>query len=179
MEFEISRPSALLFMCCHFRLRRHQVYKPVLMNFSQAINALANLNFSTAIFAPGWTFEHFRGGTDRSDHAQGAPQAGRLVEQTMWEGAKLSEDLQCDCTKGMQQHKLDFQNHPIVRHAQEFPAGSGTYFETDFKRAFSVGRQSEQAVCTPFSLPLCHPFGTPEQSSQIPERSSHATQTLM
>lgn len=134
------------------------------MHFPQAINALANLNFSTAIFAPGWTFEHFQG-TDRSDHAREAPQAGRLVEQTMWEGAKLSDDLQCDCTNGIQQHKLNFQNHPIVRHAQEFPAGSTSYFETDFNRAFTAGRPSEQAVCTLFLSPLWHPLRTPEKSS--------------
>jgi len=149
------------------------------MDSSQAINALANLNFSTAIFAPGWTFEHFRGGPDRTEHARQAPQAGRLVEQTMWEGAKLSKDLQCDCTKGIQQHKLDFQNHPIVRHAQEFPAGSATYFEIDFNRAFTVGRGSEQAVCILSLSPWWYPFRTPEKSSQIPNRSSHATQTLM
>lgn len=120
------------------------------MDSLQAINALANLNFSTAIFAPGWTFEHFRRGTERSDHAGEAPQAGRLMEQTMWEGAKLSKGLQCDCTKGIQQHKLDFQNHPIVQHARKYPAGSATYFETDFNRAFTTRRRSEQAVCTHF-----------------------------
>lgn len=136
------------------------------MNPSQAINALANLNFSTAIFAPGWTFEHFRGGTDRSDHVGEAPQAGRLAEQTMWEGAKLPENLQCDCTKGIQQHKLDFQNHPIVRHAREYPAGSATYLETDFNRAFTTGRRPEKAVCTSFLSLLNYPFGTPERGSK-------------
>lgn len=118
------------------------------MNLSQAVNALANLNFSTAIFAPGWTFEHFREGTVQSDHARKAPQAGRLVEQTMWEGAKLPTNLQCNCTKGIEQHRLYFQNHPIVRHAREYPAGSATYFETDFNRAFTTGRPSEETVRT-------------------------------
>ena len=149
-----------------------------MLNLSQAINALANLNFATAIFAPGWTFEHFRAGLDQSDRAREASQAGRRIEQTMWEGAKLPDNLQCDCTKRIQQHKLYFQNHPIVRHAREYPAGSATYFETDFTRAFAIGRRSEERVCA--LLIITVPFNRhPTANSQIPDLAFHATQLLI
>ncbi|KAI9877757.1 MAG: hypothetical protein M1830_002922 [Pleopsidium flavum] len=102
-----------------------------------AVNTLANFNFSTAIFAPAWTFEHFWGMTKDSEHA---PPPGRLVEQYLWEGAELPKDIQCYCKKGITQHTMEFKNYPLLRHGREYAAGSSTFFETAFKRAYQVLR---------------------------------------
>lgn len=53
----------------------------------QAIHLLANQGFSTAIFGPAWTHEHFPKGS-----LHGEPMA-QAVQRSMWEGASLPQEL--------------------------------------------------------------------------------------
>ncbi len=78
----------------------------------------------------------------------------------MWEGAKLPGDIQCNCKKGISQHTMEFKNHPIVQHGREYAAGSSTYFETNFNRAFEIQRPDTTRVSTHLLLSLRdpHPF---------------------
>ncbi|KAF2097945.1 hypothetical protein NA57DRAFT_40700, partial [Rhizodiscina lignyota] len=91
-------------------------------NTGTAVGTLALEGFSAGIFAPAWSFEHF-------------PGYERRIERTMWEGLELPAPLKCDCGES-ELHKQVYPQHPIVRWASEFPAGSETFLFTKFKRAF-------------------------------------------
>lgn len=88
---------------------------------------LAELGLSAGIFGPAWPYEHF-----------GCLQDSRAVEITMWTGAALPEKLRCDCASRSRHSIEGYMDRPILRYAQELPAGSDTFFYTDFNRAFEA-----------------------------------------
>ena len=96
---------------------------------------LAQEGFSTAVFAPAWTYEHFP--ICPSNHPNGArtPSMARSVERALWEGCQLPVEVCCNC-HGRPHHTRDYRKHPILHYAREFPAGSLSYLYTDFTRAF-------------------------------------------
>ena len=94
------------------------------------MSVLAEAGFSTAIFGPAWTHEHF------STSAGRAASTAECVEQAMWLGKLLPSDLGCDCHERQPHQTHEYVGAPIVDHAREFPAGSAHFFETDFGSAF-------------------------------------------
>lgn len=107
--------------------------------------ALGQAEFSTAVFAPGWCYEHFDTSLPRSTDAAAATTMARAVDRSVWQGVPLPVDVGCDCRKGKPHHTKDYRKHPILRHAREYPAGSSSYFHSDFTTAFfkeSVGFRS-------------------------------------
>ncbi|CBX96940.1 hypothetical protein IAQ61_008113 [Plenodomus lingam] len=101
-------------------------------NTGVAVAKLASLGLSAGIFAPAWSFEHF------ASH-------GREMERTVWEGEKLPPDIECACGDCAVRHQANEQ-HAVVKHAREFPAGSESFFYTDFNRAFSKLGEKETEV---------------------------------
>lgn len=97
---------------------------------------LAQEGFSSAMFAPAWTFEHFVTSVHRTIDSVDTVSMAKSVEQAMWEGRLLPMELGCDCRRGRPHHTLDYQMRPILRYAHEYPAGSSSYFYTDFTQAF-------------------------------------------
>ncbi|KAF2756289.1 hypothetical protein EJ05DRAFT_502747 [Pseudovirgaria hyperparasitica] len=93
-------------------------------NTGLGVAKLAELNLSAGIFAPAWSFEHF-------------PSQGRNVEKAMWHGTELPPDTHCDCADASVHRDSSYKNNPISRYAQQRPAGSLSYFYTDFERGFA------------------------------------------
>lgn len=104
----------------------------LLLNSTQALSVLAERGFSTAIFAPAWTHEHF----SITSHRSTSTTKAESVEQAMWEGRPLPTELGCDCKEGKPHHTSLYQANPILGNAREYPAGSATFFETEFQGAF-------------------------------------------
>ena len=75
----------------------------------------------------------------------------KAVDQSMWEGFTLPEDLGCDCHKGEPHHSQYYRPLPIVKSAREYPAGSNSFLETNFSRAFTLQIDQGGSVCT-FSI---------------------------
>jgi len=98
--------------------------------------ALAQAGFSTAVFAPGWPFEHFDTSLLKATDAAPTTSMAEAVDRSVWEGHSLPVDLGCDCRKGKPHHTNAYRKHPILRHAREYPAGSSSYFHSDFTKAF-------------------------------------------
>jgi hypothetical protein len=94
-----------------------------------AVTKLAEVGLSVGVFAPAWSFEHF-------------PTHGREVEQAMWDGHALPENVNCGCGNASRQHPPN-RGHPVTRSAQEFPAGSESFFYTNFSRAFARHTDSQ------------------------------------
>jgi hypothetical protein len=92
-------------------------------NTGVAVAKLAELGFSAGIFGPAWSFEHF-------------PGRGRELERVIWEGQPLPADIDCSCGNLLSRHQQT-QGSAIVQHARLFPAGSKSFFYTDFSRAFA------------------------------------------
>lgn len=92
-------------------------------NTCVAVAKLAELGLSSGIFAPAWSIEHF-------------PGQGRLIERAMWEGMPLPTDIGCSCGDGLGQHQ-QLKCTSIIHSAKSFPAGSETFFCTDFTQAFT------------------------------------------
>jgi hypothetical protein len=88
---------------------------------------LAELGLGAGIFGPAWPYEHFDCLPD-----------SRAVEKAMWTGAALPEDLRCDCASRSRHSIAGYMNYPILQSAQELPAGSDTFFHTDFTQAFEA-----------------------------------------
>lgn len=102
---------------------------------------LAKESFSTAIFSPAWTFEHFSTSPANAYGPQEDIQSmAKAVDRCMWEGCSLPDNLCCDCRRGKPHHASDYESNPIVKSASEFPAGSAWYLHTDFTRAFKKDR---------------------------------------
>ena len=99
------------------------------------MGVLAQEGFSTAVFAPAWTYEHFP--ICPSDHPNGARtlSMARSVERALWEGCQLPVEVCCNC-HGRPHHTGDYRKHPILHYARESPAGSLSYLYTDFTKAF-------------------------------------------
>lgn len=101
-----------------------------------AVAELARLGFSAGIFAPAWPFEHF-------------PTCPAAVQQSMWDGVDLPEHLGCDCVPNNRHAVDEYRTKAITRSAQGFPAGSESFFYTNFERAFthaSLGENDSMAV---------------------------------
>jgi hypothetical protein len=92
-------------------------------NTCVAVTKLAELGLSSGIFAPAWSNEHF-------------PSRGRSIERVMWEGMTLPMDVECSCGNATSQHQ-QLESMPIISSAQSFPAGSESFFHTDFTCAFA------------------------------------------
>ncbi|KAF2836884.1 glycoside hydrolase family 85 protein [Patellaria atrata CBS 101060] len=95
-------------------------------NTGVAVAKLGEIGLSAGIFAPAWAFEHFHG------------QIASSVDRSMWQGDRLPKTLACDCGVDNQHDTASYINYPITKYAREHPAGSETYFYTDFNRAFRV-----------------------------------------
>ena len=106
-------------------------------NDRQATHVLAKEHFSTAIFAPAWSYEHFPTSIPaRTNFLQGVGSIAKAVDRSVWEGFALPENLCCDCRGGRPHHNGDYLNTPIVASSREYPAGSSCYLHTDFTQAF-------------------------------------------
>lgn len=101
------------------------------------MDTLKSVGFSTAIFAPAWTYEHFSN-IHSVDSNISETSLAKAVDRSMWEGSSLPENLGCDCLKGKPHHTETYKTHPITKHAGEFPAGSSTFFHTHFRNAFAL-----------------------------------------
>jgi hypothetical protein len=87
-----------------------------------AVTKLAEIGLSVGVFAPAWSFEHF-------------PGHGRALEKAMWDGTSLPKTVECACGNASVRHPPN-RGYPITRSAREFPAGSSSFFYTNFSRAF-------------------------------------------
>lgn len=87
---------------------------------------LASMGLSAGVFAPAWPYEHF----DRQHKA---------VERAMWDGAELPNDLLCSCGRDTPHSRVDYCANPITKFAREYPAGSESFFYTDFQKSFAPG----------------------------------------
>jgi hypothetical protein len=101
-------------------------------NTGIAVAKVAVMGLSVGVFAPAWSFEHF-------------PGHGRAVERVMWEGLDLPEHVDCSCGNTGIRHAPNHQ-FPIVRFAQQFAAGSESFFYTDFTRGFGKHEQEDDMV---------------------------------
>ncbi|KAL8789645.1 MAG: hypothetical protein Q9213_001081 [Squamulea squamosa] len=111
----------------------------------KAMKTLSPDGFSTAAFAPAWTFEHFP--TSRPSCASGrGPSVAQQVDESLWTGASLPEELFCDCHGRKPHHTAFYRDNPIVRFAQEYPTGSSSFFESTFKQAFWEKPQTNQVL---------------------------------
>ncbi|KAF2660203.1 glycoside hydrolase family 85 protein [Lophiostoma macrostomum CBS 122681] len=100
-------------------------------NTGVAVTELADMGLSVGVFAPAWSFEHF-------------PGSGRNVDEAMWSGLPLPVDLKCSCGDAQSQHPSN-PECPILRSATHFPAGSETFFYTNFTRGFGLHSNREGA----------------------------------
>ncbi|KAL8957187.1 MAG: hypothetical protein Q9183_006122, partial [Haloplaca sp. 2 TL-2023] len=88
------------------------------------------------MFAPAWPFEHFSTTSSPNQTIKGASIAER-VDQSLWTGSLLPEELSCDC-HGDRAHRTEFYTtNAITQYANEYPVGSATFFETGFRQAFT------------------------------------------
>lgn len=89
--------------------------------------------FSTAMFGPAWAYEHF---TAFNISSGIKPSIAHQVDDSMWTGICLPDELYCDCREGKPHHTDFYQSHAIIEFAQEYPTGSSRFFETRFVQAF-------------------------------------------
>ena len=111
---------------------------------------LADEEFSTAIFGPAWTHEHFSASASIDAHYGSSISIAKAVDRSIWEGFSLPDQLDCDCRKGRPHHSKDYILNPIIKSAREYPAGSASFLETSFSPAFSVEVNKGSAVCPRF-----------------------------
>ena len=109
------------------------------------MRTLAGDGFSTAIFGPAWTYEHF----STFPNGNTMPIA-KAVHRSMWEGFALPEELNCDCHKDRAHHSTDYRSNPIVNSARQYPAGSSLFLETNFSPAFAFKTEQRNVGCLPF-----------------------------
>ena len=109
---------------------------------------LANNGFSSAIFAPGWPYEHFSTSLEE-DESQAED-----TDRAMWEGTALPENLDCDCAKSKPHDIAGYKQNAICTAAREFPAGSHCFLETDFRRPFLCKSKSGGGEVGSFSTVL-------------------------
>lgn len=69
------------------------------------------------------------------------PSVAHRVDDSVWAGASLLDELFCGCRIGKPHHTEYYTDNPIIRFAQEYPVGSSTFFETAFNQAFWQVRQ--------------------------------------
>ncbi|KAI5195186.1 hypothetical protein E4T39_08316 [Aureobasidium subglaciale] len=90
------------------------------------VTKLAEVGLSAGIFAPAWPYEHFTSLSDSQD-----------VERSMWTGSALPKSLNCECASKSCHFVEGYRAHPILEKAREHPAGSNTFFYSDFTQAFT------------------------------------------
>jgi hypothetical protein len=119
-------------------------------NTCVAVAKLAELGLSSGIFAPAWSHEHF-------------PGRGRSIERVIWEGKTPPIDVECSCGNATSQHQ-QFRSIPIVSSAKSSPAGSESFFYTNFTRAFAKhGRERIIRAQVGEQSPLPLPYSWPER----------------
>ena len=101
----------------------------MLIRTLQAVEILAEHGFSAAMFGPAWPYEHF-------SNAKGDGRIAELVDKSMWEGDMLPDELHCECKDDRPHHQSQYRSSSIAQAAREFPAGSESYFISDFRRPF-------------------------------------------
>ncbi|MCJ1285373.1 hypothetical protein MMC26_004713 [Xylographa opegraphella] len=101
-------------------------------NTGWAVKVLSDHGFSSAIFGPAWGYEHFRTSSESFDQQPLA----KSVDQSLWDGSSLPHNVQCGCKDGQVHKTALYETNPITSNAYEFPAGSSTFLESDFGRAF-------------------------------------------
>jgi hypothetical protein len=111
-------------------------------NTGIAVAKLAQMGLSAGVFAPAWSFEHF-------------PGRGRELERVMWEGAALSSDINCSCGDALSRHQPT-QGFTMTQHARLFPAGSESFFYTNFDRAFATHAGGEEPKGEAFDDSVLH-----------------------
>ncbi|KAK5276400.1 hypothetical protein LTR16_011277, partial [Cryomyces antarcticus] len=94
-------------------------------NVGVAVARLSDFGLASGIFAPAWPYQHF-------------PNSARAVERSMWNGDDLPQDLECSCGTESTHRTDEYLHHPITKYAREHPAGSKSFFYTNFERAFAV-----------------------------------------
>jgi hypothetical protein len=98
-------------------------------NTGIAVAKLSELGLSAGVFAPAWSFEHF-------------PGRGKEIERVMWEGEALPGDINCSCGNPSFRHQA---TGPFINeNARLAPAGSESFFFTDFARAFTGHGEREK-----------------------------------
>ncbi|KAI4168657.1 MAG: hypothetical protein LQ343_006238 [Gyalolechia ehrenbergii] len=85
------------------------------------------------MFGPAWAYEHF---TAFNISSGIKPSIAHQVDDSMWTGICLPDELYCDCREGKPHHTDFYQSHAIIEFAQEYPTGSSRFFETRFVQAF-------------------------------------------
>lgn len=100
------------------------------------MSLLSASGFSTAMFAPAWVYEHFPTSARVGVGLKDGPSIAHQVDESVWKGVPLPENLLCDCRKGRPHHTKFYKNHPVTRYAQQYAAGSSRFFETRFTPAF-------------------------------------------
>ncbi|KAL8921130.1 MAG: hypothetical protein Q9208_005883 [Pyrenodesmia sp. 3 TL-2023] len=109
------------------------------------MSLLSASGFSTAMFAPAWVYEHFPTSAPVRNGLKDGPSIAQQVDESLWIGVPLPDNLLCDCRKGRPHHTKFYRNHPVTRYAQQYAAGSSRFFETRFTPAFQPFSDQEQA----------------------------------
>jgi hypothetical protein len=95
------------------------------------MQVLSRSGLGGGIFAPGWSFEHFKN-------------QQREVERSIWLGEELPQGLSCACNP---ERPHDCTGHNgVVHYAQGHPCGTRAFFHTDFTRAFSTDTTTGKIV---------------------------------
>lgn len=89
----------------------------------RAVAKLAEHGVSSGLFAPAWSYEHFSSKQE-------------AIEKTMWTGEPLPEVIACACQPSGVHDVSFYKDFPVLRSALEAPAGSKSFFYTDFSPAF-------------------------------------------
>ena len=111
------------------------------------MKTLANNHFSTAVFGPAWSFEHFSTVVgSASSKKEPALSTAEAVDEAMWFGEQLPQDLHCNCEQGTPHHTALYGANPITASAQGYPAGSCNFFFTDFTQAFLQDGDSYRSI---------------------------------
>lgn len=101
-------------------------------NTGIAVAKLAELGLSAGVFAPAWSFEHF-------------PGRGKEIERVMWGGEALPGDIDCSCGNSSFRHQAT--GPCIDQYARLTPAGSESFFFTDFAPAFKGhGKREKEEI---------------------------------
>lgn len=92
------------------------------------VQPLAGTGLSAGLFAPGWAYEHF----ENND--------ATLVDRFMWLGENPDKvkALHCNCFEGFEKRHFrdDLKDSAIAKFATQYPAGSESFFHTDYSEAF-------------------------------------------
>ena len=138
-------------------------------NDRQAMRVLAKGRYSTAIFAPAWSYEHFPTSVPASTAClPGVESIAKAVDRSVWEGFALPENLCCGCRQGRPHRHGDYQNTPIVASSREYPAGSSCYLHTDFTRAFKRdGGSLRSCLGSQSIIPHLLPMSAPDWESIV------------